>query len=77
MEPIEVIARFDAQGKVHPLKFVWKGTTITVASAGRRWEDQDGLHMLVMDFQGKAYELAFTPAEMRWYMVGKPPAGLV
>jgi hypothetical protein len=68
MEPIEVTARFDADGRVHPIKFVWKGMTVPVASVGRDWKDQEGLHVLVMDFQGQAYELVFVLAENRWYL---------
>jgi hypothetical protein len=68
MEPIEVTARFDSQGIAHPLKFVWKAGTVQVASSGRRWQDQTGQHVLVMDHQAQTYELVFVPSETRWYL---------
>lgn len=68
MEPIEVTARFDAQGKTTPLSFVWQGKTYTVESSGRRWEDERGQHILIMIPDGQVFELLFAAAEGRWYL---------
>jgi hypothetical protein len=39
MEPVEVIARFDDQGRLTPLSFTWQGRSFPVDSTGRRWQD--------------------------------------
>ena len=68
MEPIEVVARFDAHGRLTPLSFTWQGRSIPVASAGRRWQDERGEHILVMIPFEQVCELVFIPAERRWYV---------
>lgn len=68
MEPVEVTAQFDTQGKFTPLRFTWQGRSYPVESTGRSWEDSDGQHILVMVASGKIFELLFAPAEGRWYL---------
>lgn len=68
MEPIEVIARFDAQGRLTPLSFTWQGQSVPVASAGRRWQDERGEHILVMIPFEQICELVYDQAEGRWYV---------
>ena len=67
MEPVEVIARFDAQGRLTPLSFIWQGQSISVASTGRRWQDERSEHILVMVPIEQVCELVFIPEERRWY----------
>jgi hypothetical protein len=67
-EPIQVTARLDAQGQVQPLEFTWNDELHPVASTGRRWEDSDGQHVLVMDHRSRVYELVFIAREMGWYL---------
>lgn len=67
-EGIEVIARFDGNGWVRPLKIRWEGRVIPVDSTGRRWQAEDGLHVLCMLPGGRVVELIFQPAELRWYL---------
>ena len=68
MEPIEVTARFDLEGKITPLSFTWLGRVYPVASVGRRWEDQASLHILVMAPLERVHELVFLPSEKRWFL---------
>lgn len=68
MEPVEVTARFDLQGKAYPLRFVLGGRACAVASTGRRWSDPEGQHILVMSPDGRTFELLFRPSESRWYL---------
>ena len=68
MEPVEVVSRIDPQGRHTPLSFIWQGQTIAVASAGRRWEDERGEHILVMIPFEQVCELLFIHAEGRWYV---------
>lgn len=68
MEPIEVTARFDREGKVTPLRFTWLGSEYLVESTGRRWEVSDALHILVMVPDGRMFELIFTPSSGSWFL---------
>jgi hypothetical protein len=73
MQPVEVTARFDKEGKITPLRFNWKGSDYLVESTGRRWEAQDGRHTLVMVPGGRIFELIYTPMEGRWFLGGVQP----
>jgi len=66
-ESTNVTARFDPQGKIIPLSFTWRGSTYTVDSIGRRWQDEAGLHILVMAPAEQVYELVYAPGEQHWY----------
>ena len=68
MEPIEVTARFDISGEIHPLSFVWQGRKYPLASSGRRWQDKDGLHILVMAPPERVFELIYMSQEGRWFI---------
>ena len=74
MEPIEVTARFDVDGTVTPLRFSWKGQDYPVEGAGRRWLDEDGLHILVMAAGERVFELLSVPQEGRWFIKTTRPA---
>jgi hypothetical protein len=68
MEPIEVTARFDVQGNITPLNFSWKGGIYQVESTGKRWQDVQGMHFLVMISGEKIYELTYQSGEGRWFI---------
>lgn len=74
METIDVLVHFDSDGRATPVRFNWRGAEYLVDSTGRRWEDQDGQHILVMIPGGRAFELLFAPAESLWYLspIGSP-----
>lgn len=69
IEEIEVIARFNQKGKIIPLSFRWKGQNYSIESAGRRWEDDHGIHMLVMVTGNHSFEILYSPGENRWYLI--------
>ena len=69
MEEIEVTARFDAHGKITPLRFVRKRRTYQVESIGRSWEAFDGVHILVINRRNEVYHLLFKPDEVCWYLL--------
>lgn len=77
MEPVEVTVHFDAQGRITPLSFSWKGGNYRVESAGRRWQDEDGEHILVMVPGSRIYELVFKSGEGRWYLSPARPSRMV
>jgi hypothetical protein len=68
MEPVEVVARYDALGRITPLSFTWQGQTFPVESTGRRWEDERGEHILVMIPVERICELIFVSPDRRWYV---------
>jgi hypothetical protein len=80
MELIEATVRFNPEGQITPLSFVWRGRTYDVVSTGRSWQAKDGLHILVMVPGDKVYHLLFSPEEVRWkILIGEqslsgPPA---
>lgn len=73
MEAVEVTVRYDKEGKVTPLRFTWQGREYMVEGTGRRWQAQDGLHLLVMAAGERVFELLFVPVEGRWYIKARGP----
>jgi hypothetical protein len=73
MQPIEVTARFDSQGKLIPLQVVQQGQAWRVDAIGRRWQDEVGQHILVMLPGERTVELIYRQDELRWYV--KIPSG--
>jgi len=69
METIEVTARFDPQGHITPLTFVWQGRSYRVEGTGRRWNAKDGLHILVMVTGNRAFHLIFDCGTGVWKLV--------
>ena len=72
MEAIDLTARFDETGKIHPLSLRWQGREYRVETAGRRWQAEDGLHILLITSTGQAFEVLFHVVEGRWYLVQVP-----
>ena len=68
MQPIEVTARFDAEGQLIPLQVVQQGRAFRVESVGRRWQDETGRHILVMLPGARTVELIYREDELRWYL---------
>ena len=68
MDPVEVTARFDIDGKVTPLRFSWNGREYPIEGAGRRWQAEDGLHILVMAAGEQVFELLFAQEKGRWFI---------
>jgi hypothetical protein len=72
MESIEVTAVFDGRGGVTPLSISRVGRK-TPVDCGRSWQDEQGLHVLVMAPGEQVLELLFVAAELRWYV--RSPGG--
>ena len=73
MQPVEVVARFDKQGQVTPIRMVWRNHTHAIESTGRRWQAADGLHILVTTAEGRMFELRFDLPAGVWYLVQAGP----
>ncbi len=68
MDPVEVTARFGADGSITPYSFTWKGGNYSIVSVGRSWRDDLGKHILVMVAGDRVFELIFNPGEFTWYL---------
>jgi hypothetical protein len=71
-EVIAVEARFEIDGAIHPLAFSWRGKRYRVVSLGRRWEEGEARHFLVMTPEEQIYELAYLLEESRWILRRTP-----
>ena len=74
LQPVEVIFRFDAAGRPTPLQVVQEGRAWAVEAIGRRWQDGDDEHILVMLPGERAVELIYSRAELRWFLRQPPQA---
>lgn len=59
--PVDVRSRYNAQGQVLPVSLALDGINYLVESTGRRWQDAEGEHILVMIKGGKVFELVCEP----------------
>ena len=69
-EPVTVEARLTPDGQLEPRVFVWRGHRHTVASTGRRWQEAEGRHILVMTPDQHVFELVYLRDEHAWRMRG-------
>ena len=68
MEPVEVTARFTADGKIIPQSFSWRNKNYPVAAVGRSWENETGRHILVMTPGDRVFELILVSASNLWFL---------
>ncbi len=70
-EPIAVITFFE-QGKLHPLRFRWKGQVYRIKKVNGFWSVQDGLsrkyHFSVSANAPDCFELTFDTADFNWQL---------
>lgn len=72
MEQVQVQARWKRSGGFEPLRFTWNGTDYRVESTGRSWEDEHGLHVLVMVPGGQVFDLVFHLNPAGWLLRSVP-----
>ena len=70
-EPIMVQARFDAQGRVWPVAFVWRNRTRYITDWGREWVEEADADtpcrcFLVQTANGDTFELRLELKTLRW-----------
>lgn len=64
--PVDVQARSNAQGQALPVSLALDGISYRVESIGRRWQDAEGEHILVMIKGGKVFELVHASPGGMW-----------
>jgi hypothetical protein len=72
-QKIEVSVHKEIDGLWEPDRFIWQARNYKILEIGRRWQDDDGEHILVMILGGQVYELILASDQISWYL--KPPAG--
>lgn len=72
IEQIKVVARFDARGNVIPQRLTWQDRSYVVESIGRRWDEPDGQHILVLTPNGQTFELVYLRLDDSWYLARSP-----
>ena len=71
-DPIAVEARFERDGSIRPLAFVWEDEIRRVVSHGRQWEENGERHFLVMTADEGVYELAYQQQDGIWRLLRRP-----
>lgn len=70
-EPIEVITFFE-EGKLHPLRFKWKGQVYKITRVNSHWSVQEGLsrqyHFSVTANSPDCFELVFDTVDFNWQL---------
>ncbi|MFQ6114804.1 MAG: hypothetical protein ACE5NG_12110 [bacterium] len=70
-DPIEVITFFE-HGKLHPLRFKWKGKVYKITRVNGFWSVQEGLsrqyHFSVTADSPDCFELIFDTADFNWQL---------
>jgi PncC family amidohydrolase len=64
--PVDVRTRSNAQGQALPVSLALDEITYRVESIGRRWQDAEGEHILVMIIGGKVFELVHASPGGAW-----------
>jgi hypothetical protein len=70
--PVAVEAKFEVDGSLRPLAFMWEDEIIRIASYGRQWEKDGECHFLVMSASERVFELVYLPSEALWQLCRRP-----
>jgi hypothetical protein len=68
----EVTAYYTPDGWPVPSSVRWNGVTLAIIDHGRRWQHDDGIHMLVMVEDGRVFELHTNGSLWRAQVVSDP-----
>lgn len=70
-EPVEVITFFQ-NGRLHPLRFKWKGKVYKITRVNNVWSIQNGLnrqhHFSVTAGSPECFELIFDTKDFNWQL---------
>jgi len=76
MEKIEITTRFKRDGSLIPIEFSLEDQTVQILNVGRQWDNDDGKHILVMDYRENTYHLYFQLSNLSWYLMRDIKPGL-
>jgi hypothetical protein len=74
MVRVEVTARTNSLGNVLPICFTWKDREHQILGIGRRWQDEDGEHFLIMIPGDRVVELIYS-FDQTWSIKSFPEQG--
>lgn len=66
-------ATFTVTGRPQPQAITWQGERLPVQDTGRRWQAEDGLHLLARVRDGRVFELHYNGAAWRGRVRSAPP----
>jgi hypothetical protein len=46
----------------------WQGRSYMITDIGRRWNSEDGQHMLVLTSEQQSFELVLAPDGVNWFL---------
>jgi hypothetical protein len=69
----EVEATYTSDGWPIPSSVRWNGVTLPIVDIGRRWHEEDGIHVLVMVADGRVFELHTNGSLWRAAVMSEPP----
>jgi hypothetical protein len=69
----EVTATFAHNGWPIPTSVRWDSVTLPIVDIGRRWREDDGIHILVRVPDGRVFELHTNGSLWRAAVVSEPP----
>lgn len=72
-EPVGVEAVFDDQGRLTPRAFTFEGVIYRVQQIGRRWDEGEWEHTLVMTPEGQTWDLAYAAGLGAWRLMTRTP----
>jgi hypothetical protein len=70
-DPVQVETHLDDQQRLTPTSFIWADELYTVFQVGRRWQEGEWEHTLVMTSDGATWDLAFSPQSGSWRLMGR------
>ena len=68
----EVSAVFTSDGWPVPSQVRWEGAYLDVLNVGRRWREDDGIHVLALVTDGRVFELHTNGSLWRARVVSEP-----
>jgi hypothetical protein len=72
----EVEATFTTDGWPIPATMTWDDVTLPIVDVGRRWKDEEGIHILARVPDGRVFELHTNGSLWQASLISKPPAAV-
>jgi nicotinamide-nucleotide amidase len=68
LQPVRVESKTMPGSVVIPMTMTWQGHSYMITDTGRRWNSEDGQHMLVLTSEQQSFELVLAPDGVNWYL---------
>jgi hypothetical protein len=68
LQPLQVESKTTSGNVVIPVTMIWQGRTYRITDTGRRWNSEDGQHVLVLTSEQQSFELVLAPDGATWFL---------